>query len=243
MMQEKVLPVCPRCHKTAQTAEAAFCAYCGAPMQQKKEALPVEIKEILKRLDQEADPVKKHKLISKAEQSYPDCLEIAEERLFLGRLHERSSKKLDFSVIKCYVWHMYLTPSEFSEEQKKAMRNELTAHPHLLRCLELAPDRDVFMRRYLEKLAAQFVQLFLMGSSRYTRAIFGFRLDPRMSRVLSDPAANMLYRIYRDDQLTDEHRDMMYDAFYRAFLTETGGDSKWVDEQLEKAGLPIPVRL
>ena len=35
------------------------------------------------------DPVKKHKLLLEAQAQYPDCLEVAQELLFLGRLYER----------------------------------------------------------------------------------------------------------------------------------------------------------
>lgn len=243
MTQNNTLPVCPRCHQTAQMADAAFCPFCGAPMQQAQPDMPQELKQLLKKIDEQADPVKKHKLLTEAQEKYPDSLEVAEELLFLGRLHERSNRNVDFSIIKCHVWHMYLTPSDFSEEKKDAMRQELLAHPQLLRCLELAPDKDRYMRRYLERLAGEFVNLFLKGSSHYSRSIFGLRLDTRMDRVLADPAAHMLRCIYQDDQLTPQQRDMMYDAFYRAFLAEAGGKSTWVDELLEKLDCPIPVKL
>lgn len=243
MTQTNTLPVCPRCHQTAQLAEAAFCAYCGAPMQQQQPEMPRELKQLLKKAAEQSDPVKKHKLLQDAQRQYPDSLEVAEELLFLGRLHERSNRKVDFSVIKCYVWHMYLTPSDFSQEQKDAMRQELLSHPQLLRCLQLAPDADRYMRSYLQRLAGEFVSLFLKGSSHYSRSIFGLRLDTRMERVLADPAAQMMCRILQDDKLTAQQRDLMYDAFYRAFLSETGGKSTWVDEALEKLDCPIPVKL
>ena len=39
-----------------------------------------------------------------------------------------------------------------------------------------------------------------------------------------------------------QHRTLLCDAFYRAFVTETGGESRWVDELLEKKGYPVPAR-
>ena len=233
-------PVCPRCHREA-VAEAAFCAYCGTPIAQKKE-LPRELQEILRKIEKQEDPVKKHKLIEEAIAQYPDSLELAEEKLYLGRLHERSTRTLDFSVIKCFVWHLYLTPGEFSEEKKNEMRREIVSHPDLLRCLELADDKELYMRRYLERLAREFVDLFLKGSTRYNGSFFGMRLGGRMAKTLADPMARMLRNIHADLELTGEERDMMYDALYRAFMLETGNETRWLDELLNNAGLYVPAK-
>lgn len=233
---------CSQCRRELMVADAAFCPYCGAPVQTERQPVPEEIQQLLDKIGAQKDPVKKHAMLVEAEKQYPDSLEIAEEILFLGRLYERSAKKLDFSVIKCYLWHMYLTPRQFSPDEKKTMRAELISHPHLMRCLSLAPDADAFMRRYLNRLASEFVGLFLMGSNYYTKSLFGFRLDNRMGRVLAEPAADALSAIHADEALDDRNRALLYDAFYRAFVTETGGESKWVDALLEKKGCPVPAR-
>lgn len=233
---------CPVCYRELPAADAAFCSYCGAALQTEKRIVPDAVKKLLRELEREKDPVKKHAVLTAAEKQHPDSLEIAEEILFLGRLYERSPKKLDYSVIKCYLWQLYLTPDAFDAEQQNAMRAELVSHPHLMRCIRLAPDGDAFMRRYLTRLAGEFVRIFLMGSNHYTKSWFGFRLDSRMGRVLAEPAANMLCAIRADEQLDPQTRALCYDALYRAFVTETGGESRWVDELLEKKGYPIPVR-
>ena len=236
-------PVCPRCHKEAQTAEAAFCAYCGAPIQQRKEELSGELKKLLEKIQKQQDPVKKHKLIEEGVAQYPESLELAEEKLYLGRLYERSTRTVDFSVIKCFVWHLYLTPEEFSAEKKAEMRREIVAHPDLMRCLELADNREVYMRRYLERLAQEFVNLFLKGSSRYNGTFLGFRLGTNMGKTLANPMTKMLRNIHGDMELTSEQREQLYDALYRAFLAETGNASRWLDENLTEIGLPVPVKL
>ncbi len=233
---------CPACCRELQVSDAAFCPYCGTALKKAQPEIPQEIRQLLSELEKQKDPVKKHRMLTEAEQRFPDSLEIAEEILFLGRLYERSAKKLDYSVIKCYLWQMYLTPKDFAPEQKNAMREELTSHPHLRRCLELAMDKDAFMRRYLMRLAGEFVHVFLMGSTHYTRTVFGFRVDNRMGRVLAEPAADMLCAIRADEALEPAERAMLYDAFYRAFVTETGGESQWVDALLEKKGCPVPAR-
>ncbi len=230
---------CPVCLREIAAEDAAFCLYCGAELP-KRTVAPEEVQRVLKEAEGQKDPVKKHQLLLKAQAQYPDSLEIAQELLFLGRLYERSSKKLDYSVIKCYLWHMYLTPDQFSAETKNAMRAELVSHPQLMRCLELAPDANDFMRRYLRRLASEFITMFLLGSTYYTKTVFGFRIDNRMGRVLAEPAASVLCAIREDEALDEHHRTLMCDAFYRAFITETGGESRWVDEALEKKGQPVP---
>ena len=55
-----------------------------------------------------------------------------------------------------------------------------------------------------------------------------------LARVLADPAAEILCRIREDAELEPQQRAVAYDAFYRAFLSETGGEGKWLNELLEK---------
>lgn len=243
MPRKEELSVCPRCHKTIPAADAAFCAYCGAPLRAKADEASPEVREFLKKVDKQPDPAKKHAMLLEGQRQFPDCLALEEELLFLGRLHERSPKKLDFSIIKCYLWHMYLTPGEFSAEKIAQMRQELLFHPQLQRCMALSGDEQSYLRRYLERLAGEFVTVFLKGSSYYSRSFMGIRLDNRMEKVLAEPVARMLANIRRDAEASAEHRDLMYDALYRAFLAETGGNPRWVDEELEEIGLPIPMRL
>ena len=234
------LPVCMHCGKSVQPAEAAFCPFCGAVMPVKASEMPEGAKKLLAQAEKLRDPVKKHELLLQAEKEYPDCVEIAEELLFLGRLYERSPKKMDYSVIKCFLWHMYLTPGEFSAEKKQEMREELFHHPQLERCLALSPDPESFLRRYLKRLGCEFVSLFLKGSNHYTRTWFGFRFDNRMSRVLARPAAQMIVNIRADEKLSPQERALLSEALYGAFLTETGSEPRWVEEELEKLGHPSP---
>ncbi len=241
MQTQHKIPLCPRCGREAQAADAVFCAYCGAEMKQSS-PVPQEAQKMLFEAEKQKDPKKKREILLKAQEQFPDCLEVAEALLFLGRLHERSTRKLDFSVIKCYLWHLYLTPEEFSEEKKQEMRWELFHHPLLERCMALYGDGDSYLRRYLKRLGCEFVALFLKGSNRYTGTMFGFRLDNRMSRVLAAPVAEMIGRIRSDGQLNAFERDMLASALYQAFLTETGSESRWVDDKLRQMNQPIPMQ-
>ena len=243
-MTNEMLPVCPRCGKTAQAAEAAFCAFCGAPMKSVSATpVPAEAQKLLDKAQKTNDPKKKFKLLTQAMEQHPDCLPVAEALLMLGRLPQRDPRTLDFSVIKCHLWHVFLTPQDFSAEKQQQMRTEFFDCPDLDRCLRIAPDRDVFLRRYLQTLARDFVQLFLRGSNHYMHSFFGFKLDSRAARTLADPAAVILGRIHADDAFTAEQRALLYDAFYRGFSQDMGGDTQWLDQKLRAAELPLPVQM
>ena len=239
-MQNETLSVCPRCGKAPRQDDAAFCPYCGARINERTAApVPQGAQRLLNEAAGQSDPKKKYELLINAQRQYPDCLEVARELLFLGRLHERDPRKLDFSVIKCYLLHMYLTPEQFSKEQQAAMRDELFEHPDLKRCQALAPDAGAFTRQYLERLAQEFVRLFLRGSSTYMHSFFGIRFDGRASKTLAAPVAAMLGRIRADGELSPERREMLYNALYCGYLREMGGDSQWLDAQLSQQLLPL----
>lgn len=235
--------VCPCCGKTLQLAGAAFCPYCGAAVRvQAAAGTPDEARRMLAEAEKQRDPKKKHDIYLEAQKRFPDCLEVAEAILYLGRLYERNPRRLDYSVIKSYLWHMYLTPEDFSDEAKDAMRTELFEHPDLKRCLELAPDADAFMRGYLERLAADFIRIFLSSSSRYMPSFFGIRIDGRAAKVLAAPVASMLSNIRGDHALAPERRAMLSSALYQGFLRQTGGDGHWLDERLCAMGQSAPDR-
>lgn len=233
------MPVCPRCGKEAQDASAAFCAYCGTPMPRAAAPVPSDVRDVLDKVNAASDPKKKYALLTEAEKQHPDSLEIAQELLYLGRLHERGGKNLDFSVIKCYLLHMYLTPKDFTPEKKQAMRQELFHHPQLLRCQQLAPDGEAFTREYLIRLSGEFAGLFLRGSNTYMRTFFGIRMGGRAEKVLAEPAADILSNIHKDKELDGDERAMLYECFYRGYLGEIGGQAE-LDRYLNAKGLPRP---
>ena len=97
MTQSKTFPACPRCGKPVEIAGAAFCPHCGAPVAAAQAApVPEGALSLLEKAERQTDPVKKHKLLLDAQAQYPDCLEVAQELLFLGRLYERSPKSWTF---------------------------------------------------------------------------------------------------------------------------------------------------
>ena len=61
-----------------------------------------------------------------------------------------------------------------------------------------------------------------------------------MSRVLAQPVAMMIAEIRADQALDPNQRTLLAEAIYSAFLTETGGEPQWVNDELEKMGHPVP---
>lgn len=223
---------CQKCHKTISAAEsAAFCPYCG----ERLSAGGLDLSAVRN----EPDPVKKHDMLLKLIAQHPDSLEVAEEILYLGRLYERSKRKLDFSVIKCYVLNIYLEPETISADKREALRAEIFSHPDLDRCLTLSEDKDAFLSRYLEHISEEFVRLFLKGSSRYMRSIFGFTQTSKAPKYLALPATKMLKNMQRDESLTDAQRALLTRAFYTAFARQADGETQYLDQELKQRGISI----
>jgi len=224
--------ICPKCRAAVGTAEqAAFCPFCG-------EKLPpagMDLSEVLR----EADPVKKHDRLLALLEQHPDSLEVAEELLLLGRLYERGKKGMDFSVIKCYVLNAYLEPEELKPAKREALRQEIFHHPDLDLCLKLAEDPDLFLRRYLTRLSAEFIRLFLKGSTRHMHAVFGYVNEGKAPKHLALPAAQTLLQMHRDENLTGAQKSMLMRAFYEAFAREMNGETRYLDETLQTLHLTI----
>jgi hypothetical protein len=233
---------CPHCGKPVNAEGGIkFCPFCGKPLATPP-AQPVSDAErdVLQKAEATDDPVKKHRLLTEAMAAYPQSLPIAEELLYLGRLHERGRGTLDFSVIKCYLLDIYLEPDVIPPAKVNAMRAELFSHPDLDRCLALAPDADAFLARYLNRLCCQFIDLFLRGSSKYMRRIFGLGLDSRAPKLLASPTARMLAAMQGDAALSQPQRDLLMRALFDAFDTQLGGDTQWLMTESAALGVRLP---
>ena len=233
--------LCPRCGKTLpMDSDAAFCQYCGAPVSNAGGRVEKEaVQALLTKANKQTDPIKKHDLLLKAMEEDPQSLSAAEELLLLGRLYERSPRKLDFSVIKSFVLNAYLEPEEYATEKRLAMRREIFDHPDLTRCLALAEDEDAFLTRYLTRLSNQFIELFLRGSSRYMRRFFGMGLDSRAPKLLANPAVRLINEVRGDPELTARQRSLLTHAFYSAFSGQMGGDTQWLDQAMAERGIAL----
>lgn len=233
------ISICPHCkNELTPQSGAVFCPFCGAALTATGQEPPAVLA-LITRIKDMKDVCEKHRLLLHAQDEHPESLAIAQELLFMGRLHERNSKNIDFSVIKCHLLKMYLDPKDFSPEQQAVMRQELFHHPQLLRCQTLSADPDAYCRQYLLRLCREFIQLFLRGDSRYMRRFFGIGIDSMAPKLLAAPLASMLTNIYKDTQLLPRQQEMLYHQLYQAFLREMAGDTKYLDERLQQMGFPI----
>lgn len=223
--------LCPQCHQAIGAADAAFCPFCGEKLRQ----TGPDLKPVL----HEPDPVKRHDGLVALQAQYPESLEVAEEILLLGRLYERGRKGVDFTIIKSYILNVYLEPNLLKKSQSAALRQEIFHHPDLDRCLQLADDKDAFLRRYLTRLSEEYIRLFLKGSSQHMRSIFGYVNERKAPKYLATPAAQMLLNMQRDDTLTDEQRRLLMQAFYAAFDRLLAGETQYLDDLMKKYSLSV----
>lgn len=235
---------CPHCGKNLDALTgAAFCPFCGGavePILEKAGTAPEprEVQDLVSRVENMADVKKKHQLLVEAQEKYPDSLAIAQELLFMGRLHERGGRDVDFSIIKSYLLMLYLRPEEFTQKRQDELREELLRHPLLERCMALSGDPAAFFHRYLMRLSGDFIDLFLRGDSRYMRRIFGFGLDSQAPKYLAGPVANMLLNMRQDEKLTESQREELMRVMYQAYMVNLR-ETRWLDEKLREAGVSV----
>ena len=229
--------MCPRCgEETAVVENTAFaCEHCGGWLQAvshgkeyvlvgayrehpgEKEALA-----LVDKADKIVDPVKKKKLLDEAETVCPDSLRVQQALLYLGDLWKRDLRNIDYHLIKCYLLHVFEEPEKETPAMRESMMTELTAHPRLLRCLELAPDRDAFIQEYVHWLCREYVHLFLKGSTSRTGKVFGFQLT-RIEKALARPVAMML-RNMEQANLPAPYDTLLPRTLMEVFVRDVGPD-------------------
>lgn len=188
---------------------------------------------LLLRAEGEKDPGKKYMLLLEAEKAAPQDLKVQMALLLHGRLHERDGRRVDFSVIKSYILHIFEEPKSHSDKEREAMLRELFHEERLTRCLGFAPDPDGFLRDYLERLSLHYITLFLRGNSRYMKPIFGFSTGlGKAPRLLAEPVARMLFAMLLEPLLSYEERSRLARAFYAAFHRDMAGDTQALDSLL-----------
>ena len=222
--------VCPLCGKpntyTEPLPSRTACSHCSAALRLERNGLAIVLYEI-KAIDaveeavsevmSEQDPIKRFAALSALERLHGMCLPIAYAYLMHGRLHERSAKRLDFSVIKCFLLNPYEQPGDFSTPQKKLFYEELFHGSDLKRCLRLTDAPEALVKRYLTELSEAYISLFLKGSSRYSGGIFGITLRQMPEKNLAVPTAAMIGRIRGDDFMSTDEKALLEACLYHAF--------------------------
>lgn len=178
------------------------------------------------------DPVEKHQLLLKAEELDKDNLKIQHALLMHGRLHERNPKRVDFSVIKCYILHVYEHPEQHEEEDIRLKTRELFDEERLQTCLALAPHPDSYLREYIEELSLEYIRLFLEGDASNVPSLFGITRKHSVARYLAKPMADMVHNMLSSAYLRMHEQQLLAGIFYRACHRYLNGKTEYLDSLL-----------
>lgn len=226
---------CPRCHQALPSAEGEavrFCPFCG----QSLTAAPVESgpSPLQLKLEKEKNPKKKHKLIQEALAANPDDFDANCALLYHGNLHEALQRKrgggISFSNIKCHLVGVFHEPDVYTAQELDAMYEELLRGPQLRKTLALAPDPDAFFAAYLNRMAYEYVSLFIRGDSRYANLPFGLpRSADSTARTCAVPVKKMLDEVADSNRLTAAERAILLGAIRDAFAQVFGASARYLD--------------
>ncbi len=192
----------------------------------------LSVDELVHRALTDEDPRNRYTYLKRAEEAEPNNLEVQRGLLMLGRLHERNSKVIDFSVIKCYLYHIFEHPEKHSEQEISKMARELLDHQRLARCLELSEDREGFLSAYLEELARDYVKLFLVSDSSHIPSIFGFSFKSNTAKHLAPHVRTILQGILSCSSYNAQEQVLVARQFYKAFSLEMNGQTLDLDRLL-----------
>lgn len=206
------------------------------PLFNKKKQAPnlsgLTLEKLLFMADTETDPVLIHQALSRAEELAPDDLNIQRRLLLLGRLHLRSSKVMDFSVIKSWLLHAFEHPDKHKDAEAKGMARELFDEARLVRCLELAEDKAAFLKGYHEELARDYIRIFIAADNTHVPRVFGISFRGNLARYLAIPARDIISNILSSPWLSAEEAIPLAKAFYKAFYEHVSGEVRELDRLL-----------
>lgn len=201
----------------------------------KKQQLNLEgmdLSQLLFAADTQPDPRLAYQALVAAQVLAPDSLEVQRRLLLHGRLHERDPKKMDMSVIKCYLLHAFEHPEDHTPAAQKEMARALFDDAQLARCLALADDPPAFLQDYLLDLAREYMRIFIAPDNRHAPRVFGISLRANLQRYLAVPAADIIKNALSSPYLGTDEGILLAKAFYRAFYDHAQGDVKALDSLL-----------
>ena len=181
------------------------------------------------------DPWKRRECLEKAVAVAPDSLKARYALLMLGELGTGRKRDADFSRIKSYLLTPLEKPERFDESEARRMAREIFDHPLLLECLEMAGDREKFMRAYLEDLACEYASLFIVSSAEHSGAVLGFSTASSRLKAMSAAFAALMEGARACPYLSAEERAMLLSAVDTAARRFTGGDMSQVYGALDEA--------
>ena len=233
------MAICNHCGKKTEGEGIAFCPYCGErlgfpnALQGEAEEAPVnpEAAKWIERALKEKTIQKRKKVLEEAKSIFQDDRSIDWELLFIGK-PQKKRRDGDFFIIKSYLLQFYRSPVDFPEAQRMNMRRELFEGPELKQYLEKEQNPQRVMEDYLLRICTEYIEIFLEGDNRVNGSIFGFRLERAKEKTVARPAAEMIRRMERDEQLSPEQRKELPEAMYRAFSDRYAGKTQYLDELL-----------
>ncbi len=228
--------ICTQCGKTIEEEQAAFCPFCGTKIipagTRKAQADPEAEGWIRKALAETAYPARK-KILLQGLAACPDSREIRWELLFIGEeTTEKRRRAMYFSIIRNWVLEIYRKPEIFSEKERDAMRAKLFDAPELEETFALFEDPEEKQREYLLRLCKEFIEIFLEGDSEVMGSWFGFRLERNREKKLAAPVALMIKRVRKDEKLSPEQREQLWQTLYRAYSERVDGKTEYLEAQL-----------
>ena len=230
---------CRQCGKEIPDEKMLFCPYCGAKLGEEpaQRKISPEVEEWLRKVKAASNLPKRKDILEAARHACPDEPELEWEWLFIGHKNPKPPRgMMDFSIIKCYLLHIYRKPEVFSAARREEMRREIFGDPQLQRCLALSDNPDRKLEEYLLRLTREYIELFLEDDNQVMGVVFGFRLSRNKAKRLAEPVAYMLQRIKTDEGLTAEQREQLFSAFYKSFSLRMEGETAWLDEKLAAMG-------
>ncbi len=174
------------------------------------------------------DPWRRREAIEKAVSVSPGSLKAHYALLMLGGLGRSGKRLADFTQIKSYIMTPFEKPEKFGEAEKRRLIREIFDDPLLARCMEMAEDKDRFLRSYLCDLANEYAELFITGSSEHGGAVLGFSTPSSRLKGMSAPLARMLSNISSCPYLDAEERTLLLDAVAEAARRATRNDMSLV---------------
>jgi len=224
--------VCPLCARVNELdpqklPESLCCEGCGAMLTPSVHGLAViltekkagpppekpEVEELLKRAAREQKPDRAYALISQALEADPESFAAHRALLYHGKLYKVVRHPGDYSLIKCYLMHMFEEPKQYTVAQRDAQIKELFHDPLLARTCALSGDEDAFLREYLGHLAGEYLRIFVRGRNTVGQGIFGFARSAETVRVrCAEIATGMERNVRTEERLTEEQRELLCEA-------------------------------
>ncbi|MBR6705721.1 MAG: hypothetical protein IKI84_03450 [Clostridia bacterium] len=179
------------------------------------------------------DPWKRRECLEKAVAVAPDSLKARYALLMLGDLGVGGKRDADFSRIKSYLLTPFEKPERFDASERRRMAREIFDHPLLLECLDMAGDREKFLRAYLLDLSCEYADLFVVSSAEHSGAVLGFSTASSRLKAMSAAFASLMEGVRSCPYLSAEERDMLLSAVNEAAKRFTRGDMSLVYAALE----------